>query len=170
MLWVLGLIFAYDFFMYADALLFKQVSQPIWQARGLVVSMAVPMLAVAVARNPTYDIRIHVSRSVVFHSATMLGAGVYLLLMAAAGYFLRLTSAYYGGVLQIVFLFGSGLLLVLLLFSGSIRAKVRVLLSKHFFSYKYDYREEWLGFTQAMSEEEGRCAGQNYSCYVRFDR
>jgi putative PEP-CTERM system histidine kinase len=38
-----------------------------------------------------------------------------------------------------------------LAFSGSIRAKLRVLVSKHFFSYRYDYRDEWLRFTQTLS-------------------
>jgi hypothetical protein len=28
------------------------------------------------------------------------------------------------------------------------RAKFRVLVGKHFFSYRYDYREEWLRFTK----------------------
>ncbi|MDQ6618490.1 MAG: PEP-CTERM system histidine kinase PrsK, partial [Pseudomonadota bacterium] len=31
------------------------------------------------------------------------------------------------------------------------RAKLRVTVSKHFFPYRYDYREEWLRFTQALS-------------------
>ena len=40
-------------------------------------------------------------------------------------------------------------------FSGSIRAKLRVIVSKHFFSYRYDYRDEWLRFTQALSARGG---------------
>ena len=41
-------------------------------------------------------------------------------------------------------------------FSGSIRAKLRVIVSKHFFSYRYDYRDEWLRFTQALSARGGQ--------------
>jgi putative PEP-CTERM system histidine kinase len=44
------------------------------------------------------------------------------------------------------------MLLVLLMFSGTLRARLRVFLSKHFFSYRYDYREEWLNFTRALTE------------------
>ncbi|MGV6806335.1 MAG: XrtA/PEP-CTERM system histidine kinase PrsK [bacterium] len=150
-----GLLFAFDFFMYADGLLYKSVSAYIWQSRGLVVSLAVPFIAVAIARNPTYDIRIHVSRNVVFYSSTIIGAGVYLLLMSLGGYLVRLTSTSYGLVLQVVFLFGAGILLCVLLFSDSIRAKIRVFLSKHFYSYKHDYRKEWLNFSGAMSRDGG---------------
>ncbi|MGB1110967.1 MAG: XrtA/PEP-CTERM system histidine kinase PrsK, partial [Gammaproteobacteria bacterium] len=32
-------------------------------------------------------------------------------------------------------------------------ARLRVFVSKHFFNYKYDYREEWLRFTRTMSDQ-----------------
>jgi putative PEP-CTERM system histidine kinase len=41
--------------------------------------------------------------------------------------------------------------LTVMALSGAIRAKVRVFLGKHFFRYRYDYREEWLRFTQTLS-------------------
>jgi putative PEP-CTERM system histidine kinase len=147
----IGCIFAYDFFMYSDALLFKRISLSLWEARGIVNGMAAPLIAIAIARNPKYELDIHVSRHVVFHTATILGAGTYLLLMAVVGYFIRFYGGTWGSLLQIVFFFGAGLLLLTLLFSDKIRAKVRVFLSKHFFSYKHDYRDEWLKFTQNLA-------------------
>ncbi len=35
--------------------------------------------------------------------------------------------------------------------SGTTRSRLRVLVAKHFFSYRYDYREEWLRFTAILS-------------------
>jgi putative PEP-CTERM system histidine kinase len=87
-----------------------------------------------------------------FHTASLLGAGVYLLLMAGAGYYLRLFGGEWGDVVQTVFIFAAAMLLVLLMFSGTLRARLRVFLSKHFFSYRYDYREEWLKFTRTLTE------------------
>jgi len=150
----IGGIFAYDFFMYSDALLFKQINLNVWNARGLINGLAVPLIAISIARSPKFDLDIHVSRQVVFHSATLMGAGIYLLLMASTGYFIRYYGGTWGGVLQIAFFGGAGILLVVLLFSSNIRAKTRVLLSKHFFSYKYDYREEWSKFTRTLAENE----------------
>jgi putative PEP-CTERM system histidine kinase len=40
------------------------------------------------------------------------------------------------------------------LFSSTFRARLRVFLSKHFFKYKYDYRQEWLRFTGTLSSED----------------
>ncbi|MET0093393.1 MAG: XrtA/PEP-CTERM system histidine kinase PrsK, partial [Sedimenticola sp.] len=152
----LGGLFAYDFFMFSDALLFKHLNEHLWNARGIINGFMVPLIAISIARNPKWKLNIHVSRQVVFHSTTFLGAGVYLLLMAGAGYYIRSFGGQWGITFQIVFLSGAVILLFVLLFSGRIRAKIRVLLSKHFFSYKYDYREEWLKFskTLAASNEE----------------
>lgn len=147
----LGVVFAYDFYLYSEALLFRQVNRQLWDARGFVNAIATPLIAISIARNPTWNLGIHVSRKIVFQSATLLGAGVYLLAMAGTGYFVRYYGGTWGGVLQVTFLGASGILLLVLLFSDRIRARIRVLISKHFFSYKYDYREEWLKFTQTIA-------------------
>ena len=150
----LGGLFAFDFYLYSDALLFKEVDAGIWDARGVVNALVVPLIAVSAARNPQWSLDISVSRGAVFHTATLFGAGLYLLVMAAAGYYIRLFGGNWGGVFQAAFLFGAVLMLFLLLFSGALRARLKVWLSKHFFSYKYDYREEWLRFTYTLSAGE----------------
>jgi putative PEP-CTERM system histidine kinase len=50
-----------------------------------------------------------------------------------------------------VFLIGAIGLLLWMLFSNTLRAHVRAFLIKHFYKNKYDYREEWLRLTQALS-------------------
>jgi hypothetical protein len=52
-----------------------------------------------------------------------------------------------------VLLFAALLVVVFVASSGGFRAKLRVLVSKHFFSYRYDYRKEWLRFTRTLSAE-----------------
>lgn len=154
----LGSLFAYDFFMYAEALLFRRLDGALWQARGIVAAITTPWIAIAAARNRTWHLDLHVSRQVVFHTVTLMGAGFYLLGMAVTGYFINYLGGTWGGVLQLGFLAASGALLVSLLFSGKLRAKLRVFLSKHFFTYRYDYREEWLKFTEALARLGGDVA------------
>jgi putative PEP-CTERM system histidine kinase len=157
----LGLVFLYDFFMYAEALLFKQLDALIWQSRGLVVALAAPLIAVSIARNKNWEVELHVSRDVVFHSFTLLASGVYLVLMSVVGYFIRYMGGTWGGVFQLTFLAAGFLGLVVLFMSGTVRSKVRVGLSKHFFSYQYDYRKEWLEFTELLAG-----AGENLPAKV----
>ena len=154
----LGALYAYDFFMYAEALLFRQLDAELWQARGLVAALVTPWLAIGIARNTQWRMDLHVSRHVVFHSVTLMGTGLYLLGMAVIGYFIKYLNGSWSGVLQVGFLAGSGALLASLLFSGKLRARLRVLLSKHFFSYRYDYRDEWLKFTHALAGLSGDVA------------
>ncbi len=149
----LGGLFAYDFFLYSNAVLFKGLDPGLWDARGYIHILVVPLIAVSAARNPQWSLDVFVSRRVVFHSAAVLGAGVYLLLMALGGYAIRYLGGTWGGVAQVIFLFGAVLVLIALMFSGQVRARVRVFLSKHFFNYKYDYRDEWLHFIGALATE-----------------
>jgi putative PEP-CTERM system histidine kinase len=150
----LGGMFAFDFYLYSDALLFRRVSEEIWSARGVINAIVVPLLAVASARNPSWSVDVSVSRRVVFHSTAMVGAAVYLLVMAGVGYYVRYFGGTWGAALQLTFLFGAVVLLFAVLFSGTLRGRLKVFLSKHFFSYRYDYREEWLRFTRTLSEGE----------------
>lgn len=154
----LGTLSAYDFFMYAEALLFRELDRGLWEARGLINALVLPLLAVAISRNSNWRVNLQVSRQVAFHTVTLTGAGLYLLGMAAAGYAIRYWGGSWGRVLQMAFLGAAGALLVTGLFSGRLRAQIRVLLSKHFYSYHYDYREEWLKFTQALGRLEDNVA------------
>lgn len=148
----LGGLFVYDFYLYANAALFNAVDAQVWAARGYVAALVTPLIAVSAARNPEWAAPVGLSRSMAFHTASLLAAGIYLLLMASAGYYLRLFGGEWGDVVQTVFVFAAAMLLVLLMFSGTLRARLRVFLSKHFFSYRYDYREEWLNFTRTLTE------------------
>lgn len=147
----MGVLFAYDFYMYSDALLFRHINPDAWVARGFINALAVPLIAISTWRNPRWSLGITVSRHILFHSAALFGTAAYLLAMASAGYYLRIFGGTWGSVMQLAFLCGAAILLIGILFSGGFRSRLRVFISKHFYNYNYDYREEWLGFTRALS-------------------
>ncbi|WP_019140799.1 XrtA/PEP-CTERM system histidine kinase PrsK [Noviherbaspirillum massiliense] len=149
----MGCLYAYDFYLYSDAILFRRASTEIWSARGLVDALTVPLIAVSAARNPRWSPGIAVSRTMLLRSVTLFGAAAYLLAMAAAGYAIRLSGGAWGSAMELAFLFGAAALLLALLFSGSVRARAKVFINKHFYSYDYDYRKEWQQFTRALSDE-----------------
>jgi putative PEP-CTERM system histidine kinase len=151
-----GCIFVYDFFLYSDALLFGHVNADLFDARGGVNAFAAPLLAIAAARSRTWAIELHVSRAAVFHTTTVVGSGAYLVAMAATGYWLRTIGGEWGVVLQALFLTGAILVLLIALFSGSARAQLRYIISRNFYSNKYDYRHEWRRLIARMSSPEGQ--------------
>jgi putative PEP-CTERM system histidine kinase len=146
-----GVMFAYDLFLFSQAHLVKGIEASSWEARGIVNALAVPLLALAARANPTWSLNVFVSRQVVFYTTSFLAVGAYLLVMAAGGYVIRLYGGTWGRVAQIVFFAGAGIVLVTLMISGSLRRRLRVFLSKHFYRNKYDYRVEWLRFIDTLS-------------------
>ncbi|MFQ5783233.1 MAG: XrtA/PEP-CTERM system histidine kinase PrsK [Alphaproteobacteria bacterium] len=144
-------MFVYDIFLYADAILVRALDYELLEVRGITNALIVPLIAVSAARNREWRLDIFVSRRVVFHSAALIGTGVYMLLMAGVGYYLREFGGSWGAMLRMAFLFGAAILLPIILSSGRLRSRLKVLLTKHFFTYKYDYREEWLNFIRTIS-------------------
>jgi len=149
----LGVGFAYDFYLYSNAVLYNGVDKDLWDARGLVQLLIVPLIGISAARNPQWSLDVFISRRVVFHTITVVTAGAYLLVMAAGGYIIRYWGGDWGTVGQVFFLVGAIVGLLSLLISGKLRAKVKVFLTKHFFRYQYDYRQEWLDLTEKLSNE-----------------
>lgn len=150
----IGGMFAYDLFLYSQAVLFNSLDAATWSARGVVNVLFVPAIAIAARRNREWELRIFVSRHVVFYSTTLVAVGAYLLLMSLGGYLLLQFGGSWGALGRIVFFAGAILVLAVLLFSGTLRSKLRVLLSKHFFRNKYDYREEWMRLIDTLAEFE----------------
>lgn len=146
----LGGVFAYDLYLYSYAMLLRGIDINLWDARGAVNALAVPLIAVAAARNPQWSAEVFVSRRVAFHTATLMGVGLYLLAMAGGGYYVREVGGTWGHFAEILFLAGAVCVLLVVLFSGQARARLRVFLNKHFFTYKYEYREEWLRLTRQL--------------------
>lgn len=146
-----GSLFLFDVILYADALLFRVVDAQLVIARGAISILVVPLIAVSAARNPTWKLDVFVSRGIVFHTVSLVGAGAYLILMSAAGYYFREKGGDWGTLIQTTFVFAAGLALTVVLLSGRFRAQLRVFLNKHFFNYNYDYREEWLKVLTTIS-------------------
>ena len=147
-----GAIFAFDFYLYADTLLFRGVDQELWEARAVIHIIAVPLLALASVRNKNWSLNVFVSRDIVLNTTAILGGGLYLLVMAGAGYYLREFGGSWGRVGQVVFTSLAVALLAAVLFSGQLRSQARVFLGKHFYKNKYDYRVEWLRLTEKLSD------------------
>ncbi len=58
-------MFGFELFLYADAMLFTALDLDIWAARGVINALVVPLIAIAMARNPRWAVEMHVSRDVV---------------------------------------------------------------------------------------------------------
>lgn len=125
-------------------------------AEPLLYLLALPLFVVTAVRSDSLRLKVHSSRRVVFHSATLIVTGVILQGVAAAALYVR----HFGGtpavVLAIVLGFGSLVALIVAISTASVRSQIRTFINENFYSYKYDYRLEWTKFNQALSRYEDR--------------
>ena len=112
-------------------------------ARPLVFLVALPLFVVSSIRLPNMHLRVHSSRAVVFHTATLIGTGIMLQGLAIAAWYVRQYGGSNGTVLAVTLLFGGAVALAVGLASGGVRSRIRRFINENFFSLRYDYRVEW---------------------------
>jgi putative PEP-CTERM system histidine kinase len=147
----LALLFVYELYVYAEALLLGGIEPLAWTGRGYVATAACPLIAVSARRHGGWAVQLYLSRSAAFYGAAVSAIGGYLALMAAAGYAVRFYGGKWGASVQLALLGGAGAVLVALVLSSRVRRDLKVFLNKHFYRSGHDYRREWLRFAEALS-------------------
>ncbi len=144
-------IFIYDLCIFSYLLLFHDVNLLIWSTRGIVSAISIPLIALAIARNPNWSLNIFVSRQVVTTSFTLFLCSIYLAALVFASIYVRSIAGDLADFFLALLIFASLIFLLLLLSSKSLRYQVSTFISKHFFKNKYDYRVEWLKLINTIS-------------------
>ncbi len=147
----IGALFVYDLMLYADAIMFRRFSAPLFAGRAIIAIGLAPLIALAVRRNRKRGIAVQISRSVVFHTTTLLASGIFLLALAGAGEVFRHFGANWGVLAETCLLFGGIVVIAVLLSSGSARSRLKSLFVDHFFTSRYDYRQEWMRCITALA-------------------
>ncbi len=148
----LAAIFIIDFVFYSKSLLFNQLDSLLWQLKGIVNVLVVPLIAISLHRLSQDQVKIQISNKIIFHSTVLLGAGVYLLIMSLAGYYIKVYGGNWGAIAQISFIILAVLLLMVFFVSGKIQAYIKIYFSKHFYQHRYDYRDEWIKLSKKIAE------------------
>lgn len=144
-------LFVYDLYLHSHVLLLGRFDIDALAVRPIAHALPVALLYVAVERSAGWAGSFELSRSTVFHTATLMLVGAYLLLLAALGYYVRNLGGDWGGALVVLVTSVGLIALATLALSGALRARLRVFVGKNFFRYRYDYRTEWLRFTGRLT-------------------
>lgn len=150
----LAAMFAFDFIIYSKSLLFGQLDFLLWDSRGLINAICVPLLAISFSRLQDSAKKVTISQTVVVHTTVLFGAGLYMTLMSLAGIYIKNFGGSWGGTLQTFFVFLAVIFLLIIFASGKIRAYIKVYFNKHFFQHDYDYREEWINLSREIASLE----------------
>lgn len=145
----LGILWLYDLNLSAAAYLGPETPQILQEIRGAAMLAVVALLALGVMRHDG-NLRFGPSRSFAFQSFSLLVIGAYLAVMMLVTRAVSYAGGDLAGLVQVAFLAVAAAVALAVLPSRRLRGWLRVTLSKHLFQHRYDYRAEWLRFTDTM--------------------
>lgn len=144
---ILGL----NIFYYSHALLYRSIDMNLLPVRTGGFLISILLIGFSIIRHKLMDVEVTVSRGIFYRSLSIFIVGFYLLGLGLIGQGMRYLDPQVGKNITtfLGFIGATGILVVLL--SEQLRKKVTVFINKNFYSQKYDYRSQWLEFTQLIS-------------------
>ncbi|HEX7872086.1 MAG TPA: XrtA/PEP-CTERM system histidine kinase PrsK [Sphingobium sp.] len=124
----------------------------IGQMRGLVTSMIAPLIALGTARRDRR--RIALSRRATYRAMAVGFGLLYALALFTMILFIRAADDPATQIVQIGAVFALSVIVLLMLPSAPFRTWLRVEIAKHLFTHRYDYRQEWMRFADALGSGE----------------
>lgn len=146
-----GGIMALLIYYYSHALLYRSIDMNLNPVRAGVVILSSLLVMISIFRQTFPREEITVSRGIFYRSLVLVVVGIYLFGLGMVGTGMRYLGENTGKYLSIGIIFASAIGLISVLFSETLRRRVKVFIDKNFYRNKYDYRAQWLQFTQRMS-------------------
>jgi putative PEP-CTERM system histidine kinase len=147
----LGLMWLFDLNFFTIAYLSGGSLAVLTTLRGLVASGMAVALALGAGRG-SEELRFRPSRAVAFQSVSLLLIGGYLVAMVGIAQWLSYVGGDFATFMQLAFVATASVAALVVLPSRRTRGWLRVMLVKHFFQHRYDYRAEWLRFTRTIGQ------------------
>ncbi|HKX91228.1 MAG TPA: XrtA/PEP-CTERM system histidine kinase PrsK [Sphingomicrobium sp.] len=146
----LTLMWGYDLNLHTVAYLGAPGVDGLYTFRGLFLAFVAPVFALSGRRDSSLKVKL--SRAATFQSLSLLGICIYLAVMATLATAFRRSewdwaTASTAGLLGVMTTAAA-----LLAMSQRLRGWLRVKLAKHLFEHRYDYRTEWLRFTDTLGQ------------------
>ena len=142
-------LWAFDLNYFTIAYLMGSVPPELSALRGIAAAVfAVPF---AIGFNSrTSNLEFRPSRAVTFRFLSLLIIGAYFVLMLALARWLNMLTGDLARMTQVGLIIAAGALALIWLPSDRLRGWLRVTAIKHLFKHRYDYRTEWIRFTDTI--------------------
>lgn len=148
-------LWGFDLNYYTVAYLTDGTPQVLAALRAAPALIAALLLALG-ARSGSEELHLRPSRAVTFQSLGLMLIGGYLVTMVAVAQWLSWSGGDLAVTLQLGLVVVATVLGVIVLASARMRGWLRVMLAKHLFQHRYDYRAEWLRFTRTIAQVGGQ--------------
>lgn len=151
----LGAIFIYDVYLYTHELVFQEINALLWQSRAAVAIATSLFMALGVLiplPQSSRTANFHISRPIAFYTTSLIGVGLLITSLSLGGYYVRLYGGNWGTVIYSFIWVAAVLIIATVFISSSLRLQLSVLINKHLFRHKYDYRSEWLRIINYLAQ------------------
>lgn len=149
----LAVMWLFDLNLYTIAYLGNGWPVELAATRGLAVVATALLIAVGGTLRPD-TLRLLPSRGVTFQTASLMLIGGYFLAMFSIAEWLAYMGGDFAVLIEQGFLIFASVLAIFVLPSARLRGWLKVMLAKHLFQHRYDYRAEWLRFTATIGRAE----------------
>jgi putative PEP-CTERM system histidine kinase len=144
----LTLMWGFDLNLYTVAYLNAPGAGDVFNFRGVFMALIAPLFAY---RGPEQSsLKVKLSRAATFQSLSLLAIATYLIVMAVLATAFRRSVWDWGTASTAALLIAMTAAAGVLAISQWARGWVKVKLAKHLFEHRYDYRSEWLRFTETL--------------------
>ena len=144
----LAVMWGFDLNLYTIAYFDMPSARILTDWRGAAMALTAPLFALGGGQRAGWRVRL--SRAATFQSLSLLAICAYFATMAIIATALRGSGIGWGRALAVALLAAMTVAAMILLPSPRARGWAKVKLAKHFFEHRYDYRTEWLRFTDTL--------------------
>jgi len=139
-------------FYYSQGLLYRTINMNLLPVKS--VALVVAVVLTGYSQHRGNGVKIQVSSSLFFKSLVLFAVGLYLVGLGLVGEAMQHFGESFQRSLVMAFALVAGIGLMIVLLSESVKRRIRVFLRKNFYQNKYDYRSQWLSFTDRLSSSK----------------
>ncbi len=146
-----GAILFLFIYIASQAILFSTINLNMSAVSSVVILVSIAMMTLYIVRHRLLEVDIFISRHIVYNSVTILVVGGYLFVVGLIVQGIKYFNIPFSYFLTTLVLFSSLIVLVVLLFSTSIRRKAQLFINRNFYKHKYEFRDKWMETTEKVS-------------------
>ncbi|HPQ44597.1 MAG TPA: PEP-CTERM system histidine kinase PrsK [Syntrophales bacterium] len=145
----IGSIFAVRIYTASQTILFHTLSISLELVNNGALIIACILISRSLFRTRTYNVDFYPSQSFLYNSVTVLLVGAYLLIVGILAKFALYFNEGEHIPLRAFFVLAALIGLFVLFLSDRLRKRIKRFISRHFNRPLYDYRKEWMNFTES---------------------